>query len=72
MPWFLLLQYLQGVLCGVFPECFWPCRLPLFTAILKVIFDRIEPLKPWGFLLGDVMPPIGKSIFNFRKEESRK
>ncbi|MGN6618609.1 MAG: AI-2E family transporter [Ilyomonas sp.] len=45
--------------------------LPL-TAILKVIFDRIEQLKPWGFLLGDVMPPIGKSIFNFRKEESRK
>jgi predicted PurR-regulated permease PerM len=22
-------------------------------AILKVIFDRIEPLAPWGFLLGD-------------------
>lgn len=45
--------------------------LPL-TAIIKVIFDRIEPLKPWGFLLGDVMPPIGKSIFNFRKEKSPK
>lgn len=45
--------------------------LPL-TAILKVIFDRIEPLKPWGFLLGDVMPPIGKSIFNFRKEKLSK
>ncbi|MBI3520868.1 MAG: AI-2E family transporter [Bacteroidetes bacterium] len=23
------------------------------SAILKVIFDRIEPLKPWGYLLGD-------------------
>jgi predicted PurR-regulated permease PerM len=45
--------------------------LPL-TAIVKVIFDRIEPLKPWGFLLGDVMPPIGKSIFNFRKERAAK
>jgi len=45
--------------------------LPL-TAIVKVIFDRIEPLKPWGFLLGDVMPPIGKSIFNFRKEKAAK
>lgn len=33
------------------------------TAILKVIFDRITPLKPWGFLLGDTMPPIGKIIF---------
>jgi len=29
-------------------------------AIVKLIFDRIEPLKPWGFLLGDSMPPILK------------
>jgi len=29
-------------------------------AILKLIFDHIEPLKPWGFLLGDSMPPIIK------------
>jgi predicted PurR-regulated permease PerM len=40
--------------------------IPL-TAIIKVIFDRVEPLKPLGFLLGDNMPPIGKSIFNFGK-----
>jgi predicted PurR-regulated permease PerM len=26
------------------------------SAIVKVICDRIEPLKPWGFLLGDIMP----------------
>ncbi len=26
--------------------------LPL-TAVIKVLFDSIEPLKPWGFLLGD-------------------
>jgi predicted PurR-regulated permease PerM len=26
------------------------------TAIVKVICDRIEPLKPYGFLLGDTMP----------------
>lgn len=26
--------------------------IPL-TAIVKVIFDRIEPLQPWGILLGD-------------------
>ncbi|MBU2061998.1 MAG: AI-2E family transporter [Bacteroidetes bacterium] len=31
--------------------------LPLI-AITKLIFDRIEVLKPWGFLLGDTMPPI--------------
>lgn len=26
------------------------------SAILKVIFDRIEGLKPWGYLFGDNMP----------------
>jgi predicted PurR-regulated permease PerM len=30
--------------------------IPLL-AIVKVIFDNIDPLKPWGFLLGDTMPP---------------
>ncbi|MEO6132674.1 MAG: AI-2E family transporter [Saprospiraceae bacterium] len=30
------------------------------TAILKVIFDHIEELKPWGLLLGDTMPPMVK------------
>lgn len=25
-------------------------------AVLKVIFDRIEPLKPWGYLMGDDLP----------------
>ncbi len=29
--------------------------IPL-TAIFKVIFDHIESLKPWGFLLGNVVP----------------
>jgi predicted PurR-regulated permease PerM len=27
-----------------------------FVAILKIIFDRIEDLKPWGKLLGDEVP----------------
>ncbi|TLV02558.1 AI-2E family transporter [Dyadobacter luticola] len=27
-----------------------------FAAVLKIIFDRIEELKPWGKLLGDTMP----------------
>ncbi len=31
--------------------------IPL-TGIVKLIFDHIEPLKPWGFLLGDTMPPL--------------
>jgi predicted PurR-regulated permease PerM len=29
-------------------------------AIVKLIFDHVEPLKPWGFLLGDSMPPLLK------------
>ncbi len=33
--------------------------IPLL-AIVKLIFDRIEPLKPWGFLLGDTMPHLLK------------
>ncbi|MFC3559224.1 AI-2E family transporter [Pedobacter jamesrossensis] len=27
-----------------------------FIAVLKIIFDRIEGLKPWGKLLGDTVP----------------
>jgi predicted PurR-regulated permease PerM len=33
--------------------------IPLL-AIVKLIFDHIEPMKPWGFLLGDTMPPLIK------------
>jgi predicted PurR-regulated permease PerM len=41
--------------------------IPL-TAILKVIFDHIEPLKPWGFLLGNIIPTNSK--FYFRKTKA--
>ena len=45
--------------------------IPLL-AILKLICDHIEPLKPWGFLLGDTMPPILKikRIFKIIKEKT--
>ena len=36
-----------------------------FTAIMKVIFDHIEKLKPWGFLLGNIVPSYTK--FSFQK-----
>jgi predicted PurR-regulated permease PerM len=39
--------------------------IPL-TAIVKVIFDRIETLAPFGFLLGDNQPDIRKAVFNFK------
>ncbi len=42
--------------------------IPL-TAIIKVVLDRIEPLKPFGFLLGDTMPPMGKHVFRIRKKK---
>jgi len=34
--------------------------IPL-TAIAKLIFDHIEPLQSWGFLLGDNMPSPSRS-----------
>lgn len=41
--------------------------IPLI-AIIKVIFDHIEPLKPWGFLLGNNTPlPSGLSIIKQKK-----
>lgn len=42
--------------------------IPLL-AIVKVIFDHIDSLKPWGFLLGDTMPPVIKIKPLFRKKK---
>ena len=35
--------------------------IPL-TAIVKVIFDHIEPLKPWGYLLGNIVPTVKQRV----------
>ena len=40
--------------------------IPLL-AIVKVICDNIESLKPWGFLLGDTMPSMLKIAPIFKK-----
>jgi predicted PurR-regulated permease PerM len=37
-----------------------------FIGIAKVICDKIPKLKPIGFLIGDTMPAIGRSIFNIQ------
>lgn len=29
--------------------------IPL-VAVMKLVFDRLEPMKPWGFLMGDSIP----------------
>jgi predicted PurR-regulated permease PerM len=40
-------------------------------AVVKLIFDNIESLKPWGLLLGDTMPPILKlKPFRLRRIKS--
>lgn len=43
--------------------------LPII-AIFKVVFDRIESLKPLGFLIGDTMPEV--SVFSKSKRKKKK
>ena len=47
--------------------------IPLL-AVLKLIFDHLDSLKPWGFLLGDTMPPLIKldAILKISKKMIRK
>jgi|ERR1700757_613129 len=52
----VIVVLLGGALWGI-PGMF--LSIPL-TAIIKVIFDHIEPLKPWGFLLGNNVPTVLK------------
>lgn len=41
-----------------------------FVAILKIIFDRVPNLKPWGKLLGDTVPTRHKGeIWNLRRKK---
>ena len=44
--------------------------IPLL-AIVKLICDHIEPLKPWGFLLGDTMPSILEIELILKKIKSK-
>ena len=54
----IIVVFIGNALWGI-PGMF--LSIPLL-AIVKLIFDHIEPLKPWGFLLGDTMPPLIKII----------
>jgi predicted PurR-regulated permease PerM len=61
------LNALMSVIAVLIGSAFWGIpgmflSIPL-TAIIKVIFDHIESLKPWGFLLGNIVPT--KSNFSF-------
>lgn len=54
---FSILAVLVGNFLWGIPGMF--LSIPLL-AIIKLISDQIEVLKPWGFLLGDTLPPIFK------------
>ena len=54
----IIVVLIGGALWGI-PGMF--LSIPL-TAIVKIIFDRIEPLEPIGFLLGNNIPPPDKKI----------
>lgn len=60
----IIVVFVGNALWGV-PGMF--LSIPLL-AIGKLIFDHIEHLKPWGFLLGDTMPPILKIKTFFKKK----
>ena len=58
------LNALISVIAVLIGSAFWGIpgmflSIPL-TAIIKVIFDHIEPLKPWGFLLGNIVPTASR------------
>lgn len=64
----IIVVLIGGALWGV-PGMF--LFLPI-TAILKIIFDRIDQLKAIGFLFGDTMPAMGKEIFKFGVKKTPK
>lgn len=60
----IIVVLIGGALWGI-PGMF--LSIPL-TAITKVIFDHIEPLKPFGFLLGNIVPTTSKFSFIYQKK----
>ncbi len=60
----IIVVLIGGAIWGV-PGMF--LSIPL-TAIIKVIFDHIDSLKPWGFLLGNVVPTSTKLSFVINKK----
>jgi predicted PurR-regulated permease PerM len=61
----ILVVLLGGALWGV-PGMF--LSIPT-VAIIKIIFDRIEDLKPWGKLLGDEVPTRHKGQIWLRRRK---
>ncbi|MEO8860034.1 MAG: AI-2E family transporter [Ginsengibacter sp.] len=64
----LLIVLLGGAIWGV-PGMF--LSIP-FVAVLKIIFDRVDGLRPWGKLLGDVVPVYHKGqLWGSRRRRRR-
>jgi predicted PurR-regulated permease PerM len=63
----LIVVFAGNALWGI-PGMF--LSIPLL-AIVKLIFDHIEPLKPWGFLLGDTMPSLLEIKMIFKKKVNK-
>jgi len=43
-----------------------------FIAVLKIVFDRVDELKPWGKLLGDEIPMYHKGQLWSRRKRGKK
>ena len=61
----LIVVFIGNALWGI-PGMF--LALPV-TGILKVIFEHMESMQAWAFLLGDTMPASGKYIFKFSRRK---
>jgi AI-2 transport protein TqsA len=42
-----------------------------FIGVLKIIFDRVPELKPWGRLLGDEVPVFHKGQLQLKRRIQR-
>lgn len=42
-----------------------------FIGVLKIIFDRVDELKPWGKLLGDEIPTESKHSFAYHRRNKK-
>lgn len=61
----IIVVLIGGAIWGI-PGMF--LSIPL-TAIIKVIFDHIDSMKPWGFLLGNIVPTVSR--FSFIKPKTK-
>jgi len=62
---FSLLAVFVGAAIWGIPGMF--ISIPML-AVVKLICDNVETLKPWGFLLGDTMPPLIRIKAVFKKQ----